>query len=94
MPLADLIIILIVSRGDLDGTCTEFHVDDDGIGDNGEAAIRDKRMLEEFSVKVLQLEDEHRKKAKRQKKGPCIEDHLDGRLRLYHQAWFRDAWWR
>ena len=53
MPLADLVIVLIVCGGDLDRTGTELHIDDDGVGDDGEAAVGDEGVLEEFTVKVL-----------------------------------------
>ncbi|KAI3493165.1 hypothetical protein L1887_42182 [Cichorium endivia] len=40
--LADLVIVGVVRRGDLDGTGSELHVDDDGVGDDGDLAAGDE----------------------------------------------------
>lgn len=57
MPLSNLVIVGIMRRGDLDGTSSEFHVDDDGVCDDGKTTGRNERVFEEFAVKVLKKLD-------------------------------------
>ena len=50
--MTSFVIVGVVCRGDLDGTSTEFHVDDDGVCDDRDASI-DKRMDNVFSMEML-----------------------------------------
>jgi len=53
VPLSTLVIVVIVSRSDLDGSGSESHVDGDGVGDDGNSSSRDERVDGELSVEVL-----------------------------------------
>ena len=48
----NFVIVEIMSRGNLDGTSTEFHVDNDVISDNRNLSV-DKGVLGEFAVQML-----------------------------------------
>lgn len=50
---SNLIIVSVMGRGDLHSSSPEFHVDDNGVGDDGDSAVNE-RMDREFSVEVLQ----------------------------------------
>ena len=49
----DFVIIGIVRRCNLHGTCSELHVDGDFVGDNGYAAV-DEGVFCELAVQVLE----------------------------------------
>lgn len=53
VPLSTFVIVVIVSRSDLDGSGSESHVDGDGVGDDGDSSSRDERVDGELSVEVL-----------------------------------------
>jgi hypothetical protein len=50
--LSTLVIVRIMSWGDLHGTGTKVHVDGDGVGDDGNAAV-DERVHSELAMEVL-----------------------------------------
>lgn len=51
---SNFIIVSVVRRGDLNGTGTKLHVDDNRVRDDRNSAV-DERVDGEFSVKMLQL---------------------------------------
>jgi len=53
VPLSTLVIVVVVSRSDLDGSGSEGHVDGDGVGDDGDSSSRDEGVDGELSVEVL-----------------------------------------
>jgi hypothetical protein len=53
VPHANLIVVGIVSWCNLYSTCTKFHINHDGIRDNGNATIWNEWMSCEFSVEML-----------------------------------------
>ena len=52
MPPADLPIVGIVRRGDLDGACSECHVDGFCVAYDGETTVWEEGVAEEFTVEV------------------------------------------
>lgn len=54
--LPAFVIVRVVSRGDLDGTSSEGHVDGDTIGNDGEPTV-DERMLDILSNEVLEARE-------------------------------------
>lgn len=53
MPLSDFVIVRVMSGSDLHRSRSEFHIDDDRVSDDREMAVRDERMFEKLSMKVL-----------------------------------------
>ena len=65
MANTNFVIVEIMSRGNLDGTSTEFHVDNDVISDNRNLSV-DKGVLGEFAVQMLMERAVQSKAAKKQ----------------------------
>ncbi len=53
MALADFVIVGVVSGGDLDGTRSELHVDDDRVGNDGDLATGDEGVDHVLAVEML-----------------------------------------
>jgi hypothetical protein len=53
VPNSTLVIVLIMSRSDLDRASTELHVDENVVCDYRDASIRDERMCSEFAMQML-----------------------------------------
>jgi hypothetical protein len=53
VPLSTFVVVVIVGRGDLDGTGTESHVDGDGVADDGDSSV-DEWMDGKLAVEMLE----------------------------------------
>ena len=42
MPDTNFVIVGIVCWGNLDGSCSEFHIDGNRVGDNGDATVKER----------------------------------------------------
>ena len=51
---ANFVIVGVMGGGNLNGTSTERHVDNDVVGNDGDFAVGDEGVLDEFAVKVLE----------------------------------------